>query len=62
MIPVNISVSLIDVAFPRPHHDLVDRTPYKSHPFAQTHPDRLAVISTPLGMQPPPIETAYEWG
>ena len=32
--------------------------PIKSHPFAQTHPDRLAVIATLLGMQPPPIETA----
>lgn len=35
-----------------------DRVPYKSHPFSQTHPDRLATIATLLGLQPPPVATA----
>ena len=35
-----------------------DRVPYKSHPFRQSHPDRLAVIATLHGMTPPPIERA----
>ncbi len=35
-----------------------DRVPYKSHPFRQSHPDRLAVIATLHGMSPPPIERA----
>ena len=35
-----------------------DRVPYKSHPFRQSHPDRLAVIATLHGMSPVPIERA----
>lgn len=35
-----------------------DRVPYKSHPFRQSHPDRLAVIATLHGMSPPAIERA----
>ena len=35
-----------------------DRVPYKSHPFRQSHPDRLAVIATLHGMLPVPIERA----
>lgn len=35
-----------------------DRVPYKSHPFPQTHPDRLATIAALLGMQPPRVATA----
>lgn len=35
-----------------------DRVPYKSHPFRQSHPDRLAVIATLHGMSPIPIERA----
>ncbi|MEK6257902.1 MAG: class I SAM-dependent methyltransferase [Planctomycetota bacterium] len=33
-----------------------DRVPYKSHPFPQTHPDRLATIATLFGMRPAPVE------
>ena len=35
-----------------------DRVPYKSYPFPQTHPDRLATIATLLGMQSPTVESA----
>ena len=33
-----------------------DEVPYHSSPFAQSHPDRLAVIATLFGMQPQPID------
>lgn len=32
-----------------------DEVPYKSYPYRQTHPDRLATIATLFGMQPPAI-------
>jgi methyltransferase-like protein/2-polyprenyl-3-methyl-5-hydroxy-6-metoxy-1,4-benzoquinol methylase len=32
-----------------------DAVPYESHPFAQTHPDRLATVATLLGLAPPPV-------
>jgi methyltransferase-like protein/SAM-dependent methyltransferase len=35
-----------------------DEMPYESHPYAQTHPSRLAVIATLFGLQPPPVEKA----
>lgn len=31
-----------------------DEVPYESHPFAQTHPDRLRTVATLLGMRPAP--------
>jgi SAM-dependent methyltransferase/methyltransferase-like protein len=31
-----------------------DEVPYKSHPFPQTHPDRLATVARIFGMSPPP--------
>lgn len=34
-----------------------DRIPYKSYPFPQSHPDRLATIATLFGMAPPALET-----
>lgn len=33
-----------------------DEVPYASKPFAQSHPDRLAVLARLFGMQPAPIE------
>src|SRR5262245_39050357 len=33
-----------------------DEVPYASHPFAQTHPDRLATIATLFGMRPQAVE------
>lgn len=33
-----------------------DEVPYESHPFAQTHPDRLATVATLLGTRPPIVE------
>jgi methyltransferase-like protein len=33
-----------------------DVVAYQGHPFAQTHPDRLATIARLLGMHPPPID------
>ena len=35
-----------------------DEVPYESHPYAQTHPSRLAVVARLFGLTPPPIETA----
>ena len=29
-----------------------DRVPYPGHPFAQTHPDRLATVATLFGLRP----------
>lgn len=34
-----------------------DQIPYKSFPFPQSHPDRLATNATLFGMNPPPLET-----
>ena len=33
-----------------------DRVPYPGHPFAQTHPDRLATVATLFGLRPAPPE------
>jgi cyclopropane fatty-acyl-phospholipid synthase-like methyltransferase len=35
---------------------LYDAIPYPGHPFAQTHPDRLATLATLFGLEPPPLE------
>jgi hypothetical protein len=35
---------------------LYDAIPYPGHPFAQTHPDRLATLATLFGLDPPPLE------
>jgi methyltransferase-like protein/cyclopropane fatty-acyl-phospholipid synthase-like methyltransferase len=32
-----------------------DEVPYSNHPFAQSHPDRMATIATLFGLKPPPI-------
>lgn len=32
-----------------------DEVPYNSHPFAQTHPDKLATLARIFGLFPPPI-------
>jgi SAM-dependent methyltransferase len=32
-----------------------DEVPYKSYPFPQSHPDRLATVATLLGLSPPPV-------
>src|SRR6476646_8494948 len=34
-----------------------DEMPYESHPYAQTHPSRLAVVATLFGLHPPAVET-----
>ncbi len=33
-----------------------DEVPYDSHPFAQTHPDRLATVGTLFGMRPTAVD------
>jgi methyltransferase-like protein/SAM-dependent methyltransferase len=33
-----------------------DEVPYESHPFPQTHPDRLATVATLFGMRPAPVD------
>ena len=35
-----------------------DQVPYESHPFALTHPARLAAVATLFDLTPPPIRTA----
>ena len=35
-----------------------DRVPYPGHPFAQTHPDRLATVATLFGLEPAPPTSA----
>jgi tRNA G46 methylase TrmB len=35
-----------------------DQTPYASYPYAQTHPDRLAVIATLHGLAPADVRRA----
>ena len=59
--PTNSS-SLCEICFMASASDSTatsyDRVPYKSHPFRQSHPDRLAVIATLHGMLPTPIERA----
>lgn len=40
-----------------PEVNSYDEMPYESHPYAQTHPSRLAVIGTLFGLNPPPVET-----
>ena len=34
---------------------LYDVVPYAGHPYAQTHPDRLATLATLFGLRPPPV-------
>src|SRR5262249_45640760 len=43
-------------ARPRPLGTSYDEVPYESHPFPQTHPDRLATVATLFGMRPAPID------
>jgi methyltransferase-like protein/trans-aconitate methyltransferase len=38
--------------------DAYDAIPYQSHPFAQSHPDRLAGLARLFGLRPPAVETA----
>ncbi len=33
-----------------------DEIPYEGHPFAQTHPDRLATVARLLGLDSPPVD------
>jgi methyltransferase-like protein/2-polyprenyl-3-methyl-5-hydroxy-6-metoxy-1,4-benzoquinol methylase len=40
-----------------PPQNTYDEMPYESHPYAQTHPSRLAVVATLFGLKPPPIES-----
>jgi SAM-dependent methyltransferase len=35
---------------------LYDAVPYPGHPYAQTHPDRLAALATLFGLEPPPLD------
>jgi len=45
-------------ALAAPPKNTYDEMPYESHPYAQTHPSRLAVVGTLFGLNPPPVETA----
>ena len=33
-----------------------DAVPYPTHPYPQTHPDRLATVAALFGMRPQPID------
>ena len=41
-----------DPAGPPPANNSYDEVPYESHPFAQTHPNRLATVATLFGLRP----------
>src|SRR5512133_3040446 len=41
---------------PSEARSLYDLVPYPGHPFAQTHPDRLATLATLFGLEPPALE------
>ena len=43
---------------PEPPKNPYDEVPYTSHPYHQSHPNRLATIGTLLGMNPVPVEDA----
>jgi methyltransferase-like protein/SAM-dependent methyltransferase len=45
---------MAELAAPPPN--AYDEVPYESHPYAQTHPDRLAVMATVFGLKPPAVE------
>lgn len=49
-----MGTALVDA--PRAPATSYDEVPYQSHPFAQTHPDRLATVATLLGMDPPRVD------
>ena len=36
-------------------HSVYDEAPYESHPFPESHPDRLATMALLFGMQPAPV-------
>ena len=40
----------------RPAKTSYDEVPYSSHPFVQTHPDRLATVAILFGLRPPPLQ------
>ena len=40
-----------------PPMNTYDEMPYESHPYAQTHPSRLAVVARLFGLTPPAVET-----
>jgi methyltransferase-like protein/SAM-dependent methyltransferase len=39
-----------------PTQNTYDEVPYESHPFAQTHPERLFTVGTLFGMRPTPVQ------
>jgi methyltransferase-like protein/2-polyprenyl-3-methyl-5-hydroxy-6-metoxy-1,4-benzoquinol methylase len=39
-----------------PTSNTYDEVPYESHPFAQTHPERLFTVGTLFGMRPTPVQ------
>ena len=41
---------------PSEHKNSYDQVPYKSHPFVQAHPDRLATIASLFGIRPALVE------
>jgi len=45
------------MALAAPPMNTYDELPYESHPYAQTHPSRLAVVATLFGLKPPAVET-----
>src|SRR5207249_103652 len=42
----------VESAMPDSSPTSYDEVPYESHPFPQTHPDRLATVATLLGLKP----------
>lgn len=50
-------MSQVVSALPSTAGNSYDEVPYKSHPYRQSHPDRLATIATLLGMKPAPVDS-----
>lgn len=40
---------------PPPMNNTYDEVPYESHPFSQTHPERLFTVGTLFGLRPTPV-------
>ena len=53
--PDNMRLAAPEPTAQRPAGNSYDEVPYESHPYAQTHPSRLATVATLFGLTPPPV-------
>src|SRR5437868_4374710 len=45
-------------ATPANHSNAYDEVPYRSYPYAQSHPARMATLAALFGLRPAPVQTA----